>query len=385
VGGGQEALIGENEKTATTDPDAAAQLAAARLRELEAKRRGKNLIGVVREESLHAFAAHHLQEKAKLIRTGKITESWVAANEKFLAAAIKYFSDVDVASITPAHVQSYAEFLASAPNGRESTKSEGTQRHYLNALSNLFQRAQADGLVPAGYNPVAALMNKPSAAADEAHWLEVPDAALLLEAARTNSLKRPDVANPNLHELLATFLFTGGRASEVYGLDVADVSFDRRIIHFRPNRWRRLKTKTSRRILPLWPQLEEILRPYVFGGRAPRSGLLFPSPKTGRLITDIRKALGTLAERAGLDGPELRTKAFRHTYCAARLQTLDRGAPVSPWTVVKEMGHGGRELVDRVYGHLGMIGDRTEVVEYRVDSYLDLIGTQVADLRAGIY
>jgi integrase len=239
--------------------------------------------------------------------------------------------------------------------------------------------------VPPGYNPVAALMEKPSGSRDEAAWLEVPQAALLLEAARTNALRRPDVANPNLYELLSTFLLTGGRASEVYGLDVADIVFDRRIIHFRPNRWRRLKTKTSRRTVPLWPQLEEVLRAYVFGGRAPRSGLLFPSSKTGRLITDIRKALGTLAKRAGFEGPELRTKAFRHTYCAARLQTLDRGAPVSVWTVTREMGHGGRELVDRVYGHLGTIGERLEVVEYRVDPYLDLIGTQVADLRAGIY
>jgi hypothetical protein len=28
---------------------------------------------------------------------------------------------------------------------------------------------------------------------------------------------------------------------------------------------------------------------------------------------------------------------FRHTYCAARLQTLDRGAPVAPHTVAKEL------------------------------------------------
>jgi len=41
---------------------------------------------------------------------------------------------------------------------------------------------------------------------------------------------------------------------------------------------------------------------------------------------------------------------FRHTYCAARLRTLDQGAPVSVHTVAKEMGHGGESMVRRVCG-----------------------------------
>ena len=65
---------------------------------------------------------------------------------------------------------------------------------------------------------------------------------------------------------------------------------------------------------------------------------------------------------------------LRHTYCSTRLQTLDRGAPVSPFTVGKELGHGGRALVDRVYGHLGEIRHRSEVVEYRVSQHLQVDG-----------
>jgi len=49
---------------------------------------------------------------------------------------------------------------------------------------------------------------------------------------------------------------------------------------------------------------------------------------------------------------------FRHTYCATRLQTLDQGAPVSLYTVGKELGHGGDSLVRRVYGHLGEVRHR---------------------------
>jgi hypothetical protein len=93
---------------------------------------------------------------------------------------------------------------------------------------------------------------------------------------------------------------------------------------------------------------------------------------------------GGLTARAVGEATFAESKAFRHTDCAARLRTLERGAPVSPWTAAREMGHGGRELVDRVYGHLGTIGDRTEVVEYRVEGYTELIGERVADMRAGI-
>jgi hypothetical protein len=67
-----------------------------------------------------------------------------------------------------------------------------TVRHHLNALSNLYRRAMEDEPVLPGYNPVAALMEKPGRSEDEARWLEVPDAALLLAAAE----RLPRVATP---------------------------------------------------------------------------------------------------------------------------------------------------------------------------------------------
>jgi integrase len=102
-------------------------------------------------------------------------------------------------------------------------------RHALNALSNLYRRAQSEGKVPPGFSPVAAMMDKPSGARREAKWLEVPDAALLLEAARTLPAdpSRGDALPAEIaHAILATFLLTGGRSAEVLGLEVDDVSFD---------------------------------------------------------------------------------------------------------------------------------------------------------------
>src|SRR5207302_1593240 len=135
-----------------------------------------------------------------------------------------------------------------------------------------------------------------------------------------------------------------------------------------PNSWRRLKTATSFRSVPLWPQLEAILRAYLFGGDRPPARLLFPSTATGeeRMLVELRKLLDAVAARAGWKPGELRSKMFRHSYTAARLQTLDAGAPVSAYTVSRELGHGGDSLVKRIYGHLGTVRHRAEVVEYRV-------------------
>jgi hypothetical protein len=66
----------------------------------------------------------------------------------------------------------------------------------------------------------------------------------------------------------------------------------------------------------------------------------------------FRKHRFVLADRP----PELRSKAFRHTY--ARLQSLDRGAPVSIYTVARELGHGSSEMVERIYAHLGDVRHR---------------------------
>jgi integrase len=192
------------------------------------------------------------------------------------------------------------------------------------------------------------------------------------------------------YPLLATFLLSGGRRAEVLGLEVEDLSFDRHTITFRKNRSRgRLKTRTSQRVVPMWPQLEEILRPYVFNPDRPPTRLLFPRfTLTGEgMLTDFRKTLNRVTVPAGWTPGAVTSKQFRHTYCSARLQTLDRGAPVSQDTVARELGHSSTDLVQQVYGHLGSgPRHRSEVVEYRVEQHWAILGDRLEALyrRAGV-
>jgi integrase len=98
------------------------------------------------------------------------------------------------------------------------------------------------------------------------------------------------------------------------------------------------------------------------------------------MLQEPRKLVDRTALRAGWQPGEIRSKMLRHTYCAARLQTLDRGAPISPYTVGKELGHGGDALVRRVYGHLGQVRHRSEVVEYRVGQHLAVLQSRLTRL-----
>jgi integrase len=366
----------------------------ARLAELKAKRRRREDRGSPDAPELALFARHHLVAKKK---AGKVTDGWLSATEGFLRRAVEFFgASRNLDAIRPGDVRQYAEWLATLParvdregKARSQRKMTAhTVRAHLFALSNLYRRAIENEAVPLGHNPVAALMEKPTVPRKESSWLEVHQAALLLESARTVPVvltaAGESFGSEMAYPLLAAFLLTGGRAGEVLGLDLDDVSFDRQTITFRPNQWRRLKTRASWRVVPLFPQLAEILRPYVFGPRLERGGrLLFPSFAAGQeaKLVDIRKLIDRLATRVGWRQGEIRARMFRHTYTAARLQTLDRGAPVSLYTVSRELGHGSEDMVRRVYSHLGTFRHRSEVVEYRVEQHFERLGDQL--LRLG--
>ena len=99
------------------------------------------------------------------------------------------------------------------------------------------------------------------------------------------------------------------------------------------------------------------------------------------MLSDFRKVLNRVTVPAGWESGAITSKMFRHPYCSARLATLDRGAPVSPDTVSREMGHSSRDLVEQVYGHLGRNPrHRAEAVEYRVEQHAEILKDRLAAL-----
>lgn len=390
VGGKLLPLIPPGRKYATTEPDEAAVLVADLLRRFESARRAPALalpiaatptrsappmvppapgVGGV---TLGAYAAHYLTTRQQ---EGQVTEGHLRNQEQQLHRALAYFgAGRPLASLTTPDVLGYLHHLRTVRSQRGKPFKADAIRAHIFSLSGLYTMAAEEGLA---LNPVRVRRGRlPTPPRGEQVWLDYNDAVTFLEACQTIKLRRGDLALKFLTQLVATLLLTGGRPAEVYGLEEQDIDFRNQVVRFRPNSWRSLKNDGSRRVVPLWPQLRDILRPYLNDRERRRlageviPSLLFPS-RSGGLLVNCTKALRQVEAYLGWPqarkqgGPgHLTPKAFRHTYCATRLQTTERGMPVSDYQVGLELGQNGPSMVRQVYGHLGRQAPRWDQVLY---------------------
>ena len=325
-------LGGGKQSTGTGDRDEASRVLARTIKELQASS------PLVDNPTLTRYAVHHLGAKKLSRRPGTVERDRQSLRYFTQTMGDMRLSKIDVPLLTR---------FVSIRIQRDGVAAQ-TVLHELHALSSLFKRAIAEG--KAKTNPVRDLPDKPRVERPEAVWLEVHEAAALLEA-----------SGDPLRAILSAFLLTGGRKNEVLGLCSGDVDHERKLVHFRPNRYRLLKSSHHARHVPLWPQLEEEL-----GDIPEDSGtLLFPGQK-GRMKTDLRSALHPALERAGIK-KKVTLHTLRHTYAAARMQTLDHGHPISPYTVMRELGHQSLALIEKTYGHLSHTRERADEVRYAKD------------------
>jgi integrase len=342
IGGGQHALVPEGGKRATTDQMEATRLLAKKTLELtglppDAPPGAK--------PTLKAFADRFVNDNP-----GDVTERWLKETKLRLTRAVQFFgTDRELTSIRPKDVRAWLDQYLHLSNSN--------QRHHLHALSGLYRYAQELEVVPVGYNPVGGLYRKPSVVKKKQRteeFFEIDEAARFLAKA---------IELDQAPGIVATFLLTGGRRSEVLGLLVGDIDFENDLVRIQPNRHRGLKRAWSERVVPLWPQLREMLEPHVVDRDRSPEELLFPGGR-GRMITDLRTPLGEISKHLKITTPRL-TK-FRHTYATARLHTTDNGKQISVWTVAKELGHKTVARVEDTYGHPNHYRPRGEVVEYRL-------------------
>ena len=368
-GGGLEALIPADARPrrATEDPTEAMRLLTMRLDALKGIRRGKTEAEAL-SPLLREYAVYHLKAKARAVR-----ESTVERDELSLRHAVEFFGeDARLRDVTVARLTEFLDFRSQQPGSRTgSTLAAQTQRHELTALSSLFKRAVAEGVV--SQNPPALLPDKPRVEREEPVYLEIYEAARLIRAAFAQDTTHHNRAVPFLGPLTATLLYTGCRRCEAFGLEVRDVDFTNRLVHVRANAWRQLK-RGHHRVVPLWPKLRSCLRMYL-KTHPTGEGLLFPNER-GRMLRDVRESLRCAVAAAKI-GKHVTTTTLRHTYAAVRLQTLDHGEPISPYTVMRELGHGSLSMIEQHYGHLLNVRHRRPSVEYTED-VLELRGVKGA-------
>ena len=208
IGGGQVALRPGGTNRATTDKDEAAQLLAGKIRELGAVTLGPAV-------GLEAFV-----DEFVAANPGGVTDKWLSDTALRLRRAAEFFgTDRPLETIRPKDVRQWVS--------RYLHLSVSNQRHHLHALSSLYRYAQEMEVVRLGYNPVSALYRKPSVVkstrTDE--FFEIDAAARFLDAARWLHL---------YVEIIATYLLTGARRSEVFGLLLQDIDLDAGFVHIRP-------------------------------------------------------------------------------------------------------------------------------------------------------
>jgi len=368
LGGGQVALIPPGQKRATTNRKIARALAQEMEKELLHAQLTGIVTGRVKRVSFGRYAQEHLDTKSKLGK--KLSASHLNDLAKRLEVAAEFFRpETSLDRIDAEDIRRYYLHLTERDNGRGGRLTPASQRAYLSALGGVLEQARREGYTDS--NPVRDLTVRPVVEQTEAQFFEPTEVWRLLEAARAYDLERP---GSYVYPLIATFAYTGGRQAEVFGLGVEDVDFDSVVvegvkgaIRIHPNRWRGLKTRGSKRTVPMWPDLREILLPFV----AERStGLVFPSDRGG-MRKDFRKALDRVSQAAGFSRGDVRTKAFRHTYASMRIQTVDSGQPVAVYTVSRELGHRDTKMVEQTYGHLLNHRLRRSVVSYRPDARED--------------
>ena len=364
TGGALKACIPPGKANATHDRDEASKLLTQALDRLKESQTDAD------DPMLSTYAKYHLKAKAQSRRR---TQSTISRDERALRIVLGFFGiDVRLSEITVGGLIEYIAHRRSQPGSRPGTTiSEQTILHELHALSGLFRRAAAEG--QAVSNPVGVLKDlgeKPIVERDEAVYLEIDEGARLLSAAKALDSNPHSRAIQYLYPVLSVFLLTGARASEVFGLLLDDIDFDEGLIDFRPNPWRQLKRKRHQRTVPLWPQLRETLTGYLHSHDRQSGDLLFPS-RRGGMIRDLRGSLRAALALAEIE-KHTTLHSLRHTYTAARLQTTDSGAPVSVYTVMRELGHATISLIEKTYGHLPDVRHRRPVVEYLETKLLEL-------------
>lgn len=318
----------------------------------------KRMVALAGRDPIAAdYAEKHLERKSR-----KMRPSTIARDRHSLAVFLDYLRrmlgrEPFLSDITQNRVQTFMDW-------RSPQVASQTLGHELHAVSSMMKRAVLEQKATSNPVPTAKKIEEFAVVHSKPAWLGIGEAARLLRVAGEADAKtgRRGQRCPYLRPIIGYGLLTGARPNEIFGAQVSDVDFKNQRVHFRHNEWRLLKRSWHEGEVPLWPQLAEILENYI--ERWQPTDLLFPSHITGRMYTNINDALRVLFKKARIfKRPHL--YITRHTYCATRLQTLDHGEAVSPYTVAKELRHKDLELIMNTYGHLQDDRQRLAVVEYR--------------------
>jgi integrase len=227
---------------------------------------------------------------------------------------LAYFKNKRMREITEINVRAYKKERLASSNGRGELRAPASVDRELQLLSRMFSLAVERGLIHA--NPCRGIK-----------LCSVGNVVVKYLTAEQEEKLRPFLTGRRKHllDILTIDLYTGMRRTELLSLHKSQIDFIRNEIVL-------IRTKSGRaRTVPIHPDIRPILQ--RLSNDAGANGYLFENSKTGRPITDIKRAWRSALRDAGIPHMPFHC-AGRHTFGT---RAAEGGA--SPKDIQEIMGH----------------------------------------------
>ncbi len=251
-----------------------------------------------REKNHTRTIADIAQEYLDHVRIHQSQKTWREKQRIIFSHIIPYFGNLSFDLISPKIIDSYKLKRLRELNDK-GIKGHRMVNIELNVLSSMSRFAFENGYSD---KPLEHIKKLP-------HRCKLPDplpveiALKFLDAAKTE---------PFYYALFLCLYNAGMRKNEVFNLRWDDVMFEYNLI-------RVVKGKGGKeRFIPMSRTLRQALLD-LKDLRKDANLLVFPSPKTGKPLTDIRKAIRRIVQKAGIDRP-VKPHQLRHTFATHLLE-----------------------------------------------------------------
>lgn len=233
---------------------------------------------------------------------------------------VKAFRNKNLKQLNPGVIEKFKQEFLNTPTRHGGKRSMATVNNHLRVLSKICSLAIDADLIE---NNPCTRVRKFQPNNQRLRVLSVREEAALFEKLEGNNLVK---------QVVTIALHTGMRQGEIFNLKWFDVDFNRGLILIRESK------SGKKRMIPMNATVKSLL-----DGLQRNSELVFPSPRTGERLNNIKKSFRKAAAQASIE--DFRFHDLRHT---AATRMADRGADA--FTLAKILGHSDIRMTAR-YTH----------------------------------
>jgi len=233
---------------------------------------------------------------------------------------VKQFKGRTLRQITPPMIETFKQEFLAKPTKHGGKRSNATVNYHLSVLSKIFSLAVDADLLE---NNPSLRVKKLKLNNQRMRVLSGEEETELLNVLRDNELVK---------DIVIVALNTGLRKGEIFNLKWFDVDFDRAMIRVQESK------SGKKRTVPVNETVEVLLE-----GLARTSEYVFPSPKTGGRLNNIKRSFCGAIKTAGVK--DFTFHDLRHTFAT---RAADGGADA--FTLMRILGHSDIRMTTR-YTH----------------------------------